>query len=72
MGPSDISYNEGNYPDVVAASSEYIEDLKKAFLEAVERCKTIGFDFIELHGAHGYLFHGMTFTPLLYCRWGSS
>jgi 2,4-dienoyl-CoA reductase-like NADH-dependent reductase (Old Yellow Enzyme family) len=60
MGPSEINYNPGNYPDPVEASLEYIENLKKAYLDAVKRCKTIGFDYIEIHGAHGYLFHGMS------------
>lgn len=39
------------------ASLEYIENLKQAFLDAIERAKQCGFDFIEIHGAHGYLLH---------------
>jgi 2,4-dienoyl-CoA reductase-like NADH-dependent reductase (Old Yellow Enzyme family) len=58
MAPSSISYQDGNFPEPVEASAEYIENLKQAYAAAVERCKTIGFDFIEIHGAHGYLFHG--------------
>lgn len=58
MAPSEISFQPGSYPDPVAASTEYIKDLKKAYLDAVERCKTIGFDYIEIHGAHGYFMHG--------------
>ncbi|WWC70215.1 uncharacterized protein I206_104165 [Kwoniella pini CBS 10737] len=57
QAPSAISFNEGKYPNPVEISAEYIENLKKAFLEATDRCKKIGFDFIEIHGAHGYLLH---------------
>ena len=32
-----------------------IADLVAAFGDASRRCKEAGFDFIELHGAHGYL-----------------
>ena len=39
------------------ASLEYIENFKQAFLDAIERAKKCGFDFIEIHGAHGYLLH---------------
>ena len=60
MAPSAISYQDGNFPLPVEASAEYISSLKDAYLAAVKRCKTIGFDFIEIHGAHGYLFHGMS------------
>ncbi|RSH87413.1 hypothetical protein EHS25_003323 [Saitozyma podzolica] len=57
VGPSEISFQPGKYPNPIAATSEYIKKLKQAYLDAVERCKKAGFDFIEIHGAHGYLFH---------------
>ncbi|KAK1816740.1 NADH-dependent flavin oxidoreductase [Friedmanniomyces endolithicus] len=38
-------------------SLEGIEELKKAFNEAVKRALKAGFDAIEIHGAHGYLLH---------------
>lgn len=34
-----------------------IEALKAAFVEATKRADRIGFDLIEIHGAHGYLLH---------------
>ena len=34
-----------------------IEQLKAAFVEATRRAERIGFDLIEIHGAHGYLLH---------------
>lgn len=63
MAPSSISYQDGNFPKPVEADAAYLDNLKKAYLDAVERCKVIGFDFIEIHGAHGYLFHEFT-SPL--------
>jgi 2,4-dienoyl-CoA reductase-like NADH-dependent reductase (Old Yellow Enzyme family) len=57
VAPSEISFRRGDFANPVAADLEYIENLKKAFVAAVERCKIIGFDFIDIHGAHGYLLH---------------
>ncbi len=34
-----------------------IEALKAAFVEATKRADRVGFDLIEIHGAHGYLLH---------------
>lgn len=53
VAPSEISFLDGDYPDPIEASIEYLESLKKAYADAVERCSKIGFDFIEIHGAHG-------------------
>ena len=39
----------------VAMTLDDIEQLKVAFIEAARRADRIGFDLIELHGAHGYL-----------------
>jgi 2,4-dienoyl-CoA reductase-like NADH-dependent reductase (Old Yellow Enzyme family) len=61
IGASEGSFHEGFYPEPIAASAEYIENYKKEWLKSVERCKEIGFDFIEIHGAHGYLIHGMLY-----------
>ncbi|WWC94179.1 hypothetical protein V866_001018 [Kwoniella sp. B9012] len=57
QAPSAISFNPGKYADPVEITTEYINNLKKAYADATERCKKIGFDFIEIHGAHGYLLH---------------
>jgi len=32
-----------------------IRDIQQKFIDAVERAKMVGFDAVELHGAHGYL-----------------
>jgi len=59
---SDIAFNE-DFPTPKAATEKYLDNLDKAFIQAVERCKQIGFDFIEVHGAHGYLIHNFL-SPL--------
>ncbi|PVZ87946.1 oxidoreductase [Serratia sp. S1B] len=40
-----------------AMSLEQIQQLKAQFVAAAQRADRIGFDLIELHGAHGYLLH---------------
>ena len=40
---------------VRALEIDEIRQLVSCFGDAAERCKTAGFDFIEIHGAHGYL-----------------
>jgi len=54
VGPSDIPFNDA-YPKPKPLTKEGIDNVVEAFAAAVERCKKIGFDFIEVHGAHGYL-----------------
>ncbi|KAF5352340.1 hypothetical protein D9756_006307 [Leucocoprinus leucothites] len=55
--PSEISYHQGFYPDPHAATEEYLNQLTDAFIDSARRADEAGFDFIELHAAHGYLLH---------------
>ncbi|CAE6504448.1 unnamed protein product [Rhizoctonia solani] len=62
VGPSAIPFGD-NYPRPKVMSLEDIDSLEQAYLDAVDRCKRIGFDFVEIHGAHGYLLHSFC-SPL--------
>ncbi|KAJ7597599.1 NADH:flavin oxidoreductase/NADH oxidase [Mycena floridula] len=62
LGPSEIPYS-AQFPPVISMSEKQLSDVEDAFLAAVERCKVIGFDFIEIHSAHGYLFNNFV-SPL--------
>ncbi|KAF7307073.1 FMN-linked oxidoreductase [Mycena indigotica] len=55
--PSEISFNDATYPHPKAVTEEDMKYIEDAFVAAVERCKKVGFDFIEIHAAHGYLLH---------------
>ncbi|KAI0756837.1 FMN-linked oxidoreductase [Daedaleopsis nitida] len=55
-GPSEIPFSD-LYPKPKAMTDKDILRIEDAFVAAVERCKQVGFDFIEIHGAHGYLLH---------------
>ncbi|EGO05331.1 hypothetical protein SERLA73DRAFT_174441 [Serpula lacrymans var. lacrymans S7.3] len=65
-GPSEISFAD-NYPHPKAMTEVEMQRVEDAFIAAIERCKAIGFDFIELHAAHGYLFHNFL-SPLSNAR----
>ncbi|KAG8886450.1 hypothetical protein FRB98_001269 [Tulasnella sp. 332] len=60
--PSAIPFSS-KYPMPKAMTLKDIEYVKAKFVESVERCKQVGFDFIELHLAHGYLGHSFL-SPL--------
>ncbi|QRV92667.1 NADH:flavin oxidoreductase/NADH oxidase [Ceratobasidium sp. AG-Ba] len=62
LGPSAIPFLN-TYPTPREMNRDDIKNLIKAYIEAVERCKNIGFDFIELHAGHGYLLHSF-YSPI--------
>ncbi len=56
VAPSAIGFAESDAAPE-AMSIERIDAFKKAFVESAKRADKLGFDLIELHGAHGYLLH---------------
>jgi 2,4-dienoyl-CoA reductase-like NADH-dependent reductase (Old Yellow Enzyme family) len=56
LGPSDLPYDK-NHARPTAMTKADIRDFKDAWVAAVKRALTAGFDVIEIHNAHGYLLH---------------
>lgn len=55
VGASPIPYKD--FPIPRELSVDEISNLKVSFVAAAERSIAAGFDVIEIHAAHGYLFH---------------
>ena len=54
-GPSALAYDpEKNWHTPVALDAVGLKRVKEAFVSAAERSLRLGFDVVELHGAHGY------------------
>ena len=73
VGPSAIPFAPG-YPVPEALDEAGIETVIEAFVSAAKRAERAGFDFVELHGAHGYLLHEFL-SPISNHRtdrWGGS
>ncbi|KAK7695166.1 hypothetical protein QCA50_002356 [Cerrena zonata] len=62
LAPSAIAYVD-YYPLPKAMTEENIRYVEDGFVKAIDRVKQVGYDFIELHAAHGYLFHNFL-SPL--------
>ncbi|KAE8225923.1 hypothetical protein CF319_g1411 [Tilletia indica] len=57
VGPSALPYGPG-WLTPRELSKDDIKRLQQAFIDAAERAYEVsGYDFVELHSAHGYLFH---------------
>jgi 2,4-dienoyl-CoA reductase-like NADH-dependent reductase (Old Yellow Enzyme family) len=54
-GPSALAYDpEKKWHTPVALDAVGLKRVKQAFVDAAERSLRLGFDVVELHGAHGY------------------
>ena len=56
VGPSAIAFDEG-YPVPDLLTRDDIRTIQGAFRAAAIRADAAGFEWLELHGAHGYLVH---------------
>ena len=56
VAPSPLPFQSGEITPT-ALDDAGLARVKAAFVAATERAARIGFDMIELHGAHGYLLH---------------
>ncbi len=54
IAPSSIAFSE-EYKTPLEMTKEEIKEVIQSFKYAAERCLKIGYDIIEIHGAHGYL-----------------
>jgi 2,4-dienoyl-CoA reductase-like NADH-dependent reductase (Old Yellow Enzyme family) len=56
FGPSPVAFGDG-WPVPREMTEADMNRVREAFVSAAQRAVRIGFDAIELHGAHGYLLH---------------
>jgi 2,4-dienoyl-CoA reductase-like NADH-dependent reductase (Old Yellow Enzyme family) len=62
IGPSAIAFDK-QYPTPREMTLADIAEVKRAFVAAAKRSLAVGFKWIEIHSAHGYLLHSFL-SPL--------
>jgi 2,4-dienoyl-CoA reductase-like NADH-dependent reductase (Old Yellow Enzyme family) len=62
VGPSAVAFADG-WQAPESLTREGIGEVRAAFVKAAERARAAGFEWIELHGAHGYLCHSF-YSPI--------
>ena len=62
LAPSALAFSAG-YPMPRAMTEAEISQVTAAFVAAARRADAAGFEVVELHAAHGYLFHSFL-SPL--------
>ena len=62
VGPSAVPFSDG-YQTPHELDREEIRTVQAAFCRAAERALAAGFEWLEVHGAHGYLAHSF-YSPL--------
>ncbi|HCH22779.1 MAG TPA: oxidoreductase [Oceanospirillaceae bacterium] len=66
LGPSAMAFDTDGtrlWKTPIAMEQADIDDIQQCFADAAQRALASGFEFIEIHGAHGYLLHSFL-SPL--------
>jgi 2,4-dienoyl-CoA reductase-like NADH-dependent reductase (Old Yellow Enzyme family) len=62
LAPSPVPFHDG-YRTPHELTLEEIHQIEEQFVDAALRAKRAGFEWLEIHGAHGYLIHSF-YSPL--------